>query len=103
MFRIPDLHEELAADLNGYRRFVMKLLECDLACAAQHETRFLGRLSGGTHQMFDDERFLNRKDVFGTERSGTLVAQAYRVPANSILQTLVAFHRKPPIVRQFRG
>ena len=103
MFRIPDLHEELATDLNGYRRFVMKLLECHLACAAQHETRFLGKHRGGNHQMFDNKWFLDREDVFGTECSGTVVAQANRIPFNSILQTLVAFHEKPPIVRRFRG
>jgi hypothetical protein len=70
----------------------MELLKCAFACAAQHETRFLGKYRGRNHQMFNDERFLDREDVFGTERSGTVVAEANRIPVNSILQTLVAFH-----------
>jgi hypothetical protein len=44
--------------------------------------------------MFNHECFLDREDVIEAKSSGTVVAQTNRIPVNSILQTLVAFHRK---------
>ena len=48
--------------------------------------------------MFDEERFLDPEDVFGTERSGTVVAQAYSIPVSSNLQTLAASYGKRSVL-----
>ena len=85
MFRVPDLQEKLAADLGRYRWFVLKLLECDLARAAQHEPRLLGKHRRRNHEIFDHEWFLNCEDVIGTQCRGTVMAKANRIPISSIL------------------
>lgn len=103
VFWVPDLQEKLAAGFGRCRWFVLKSPECDLACAAQHEPRLFRKLRRKNHDMPGDEWFLDCKDVFRTERSGTVMAQAYCIPAHPAPETLEAFHGIPPIATQFRA